>query len=974
MSCGNFHLGDYQKTAIERFSSRCRDQHGIVLLHRMGSGKTITATLMMKNFPDKGKNPRTGKIETIRRIVVCPESIFQNWSLNASDFKMIWPNIEDRKELCAEWDVGSKKSKARYVKDDSKDCASMFIRVGYNSLREAVEGRDHDIMELFENSIVTFDEVHNLAKMYRLLEGESMKFLEQMLLRTRKLILMTGTPVENNFSDLTFLVNFAAYGAVFKNGEIEEHDFTFPSTSDELIERYGMITSHNYAKGWYAAVPLVAQCTFGFLFSSATAGWIPAGTTGLNELGSAFAGAMWPTPANLLTFARTLALWGVGGAATTPFLAGTLAVVNATAVLKLAMFAVTAATDAYHNNPILIDTERLTNDIKQYVSFFDYEYYDVKQDKSGLLALTNEDMKEADSSKDLEPESIYGSISSYIPRLWGGEDTYLIRQWFPTYKLSQTKIDYTDFQSMLVLGFSARLLDPTQKRAINFDTKRETQEKEETWERYKCCIGNVSPECAFYDAVEYGERTRPLENYFVYRRNKYDLQGGSSTFGVPSSLYLQGGAGKKMKSGAAEKERMFSCPKFEEALELVLMYHDAARAKNEKLFLPVVYSNFDERGFRIFSAFLTACGFQHILLHGNDTDDQRVENLKLGGQTRYAPAAYRRRDVEEEFQLDQAIDDVQSIFTDKTKELAKAGAVAAEQAWEKYGPAVKDISNRLVHGASETGKFLGSTLSGAIGEGAVGLVTGAYHGGRRYFGLAGGDIGKLKKARPFGTRDSPVCVLLHKSIMEGASFTFNPSLIALEPITGIGPQEQVYARVLRRYPDDPTKAPPGVPIAPFPSVSARPVKQIHQLFSNFNQIKYAEAMFKLAAGKLSYLFPTTVSQAFKHTVSVNLGPDASRMNLNKNNSDAFDRMAEKLKSISDNSFCPLKTSMDGKKVQGCEIYICKDSPGSCSSTKDAPEDPSALVGGKNGRRTKSLSPLQNKKEKGKGKGEKKRIR
>jgi hypothetical protein len=82
------------------------------------------------------------------------------------------------------------------------------------------------------------------------------------------------------------------------------------------------------------------------------------------------------------------------------------------------------------------------------------------------------------------------------------------------------------------------------------------------------------------------------------------------------------------------------------------------------------------------------------------------------------------------------------------------------------------------------------------------------------------------------------------------------------------------------------------------------------------------------------------------------------MNVNKNNADAFDRMAEKLKSISDNSFCPLKTSSDGKKVQGCEIYICKDSPGSCPSKKDAPEDPKALEGGKKGkgRRNKSMSP------------------
>lgn len=55
-------------------------------------------------------------------------------------------------------------------------------------------------------------------------------------------------------------------------------------------------------------------------------------------------------------------------------------------------------------------------------------------------------------------------------------------------------------------------------------------------------------------------------------------------------------------------KRMYSCPKFEKALELI------TEARKKFVFLPVVYSNFDAQGFRRFSAFLTSLDLPHYVL------------------------------------------------------------------------------------------------------------------------------------------------------------------------------------------------------------------------------------------------------------------------------------------------------------------------------------------------------------------------
>ena len=77
-------------------------------------------------------------------------------------------------------------------------------------------------------------------------------------------------------------------------------------------------------------------------------------------------------------------------------------------------------------------------------------------------------------------------------------------------------------------------------------------------------------------------------------------------------------------------------------------------------------------------------------------------------------------------------------------------------------------------------------------------------------------------------RSAPVCVLLHPSITEGLSFTNSPAIIVLETINGFGTQEQVYARILRRYRN------------PFSSDDERPVKTIYQFAGEYPLVSKAK--------------------------------------------------------------------------------------------------------------------------------------
>jgi len=879
---------------------------------------TITAITMLQNLPE-----HDGAGQRIRRLIVCPEAIMQNWSSDAMDFALVYPDSQERADAYAQYD-----------------------RVSYEELFSEVQKRSAAMLQRFSGALVVFDEAHNLAKMYRKLDARQQRYVEQLMAAPLRSVIMTGTPVENDFSDLTLLVNFAK--------GLKDDVGRLPQQEDGLFAEYGIVTRENWLKGWWPLMPIVTQGVFQLVLMSANT-FLPVNPTSAMEIVSAASqfltsqgsfGAVLGVSGKFLTGA---ALAAFGGPVAFSMTAASLGV-----PIMLSLWSIGAMSSATQDNPRKLDVAALLADIKAYVSFFDYEYYDRKVTADGAPAAFDED----DTVRE-DAEAPKGLVSGLLRGfgLWGGADTYQIRQWFPDARRVEdgpARVVYTDYQSSMLMCFSARRLQPSHKVALGMDAFRERAEDEVTYGKYARAIGNMSPQCAFFRTREAGSRGSALDNRFVHEPN--GLSGGDLGL-LSGGRAVKGRATAREFDGAAAKEspRMFSCPKFENALDFILQQRSAPAHD----FLPVVYSSYDEQGFRLFSAFLSSCGFNHIVLHGDDNDKERSARLDAGAGTRYPAPGVAMRDFEEPFDWQFAVE--QALAGSKaggaallhaSADASQRGVALSQAAWRKFGPTITEYASKSAGHAlrlvEEVGKFLALTSAGAAAGAAVGAATGAYAGARSYLGLKGGAVGVRVRPRPFGTDATPVCVLLHPSIMEGASFTYNPCLIALEPIPGLGPQEQVYARVLRRYPDKPKKY-ADVPVPPFVK---RPIKTIVQMSANFNPMRYYEGLVKIWVSQFAYVFPVAMTQAFKFTLTASIGPDSQQFLRNKANEDAFAQLSVALKQLNDAKIADETCGVEDKRDAACSIWRCSDEPGSCMlmPLPEQDEDPTPLAGGKKRRR------------------------
>lgn len=150
----------HQRLVVERVTARCRDLHGIVVLHTMASGKTFTALSVIENMDDR-----------YPVFIVCPKGIQAVWKREALKFGV----------------------------DTSR----------YNFVTYETLG-DHRLV--FDQAIVVFDEAHNIVNTLRdpCKNVEFRRELLGSLLTAKKVVLLTGTPIVKQLSDLAILVNIAA--------------------------------------------------------------------------------------------------------------------------------------------------------------------------------------------------------------------------------------------------------------------------------------------------------------------------------------------------------------------------------------------------------------------------------------------------------------------------------------------------------------------------------------------------------------------------------------------------------------------------------------------------------------------------------------------------------------------------------------------------------------------------------------------
>ncbi len=141
-------LKDYQKKPVEFM----KYNHGLIIYHSMGSGKTLTAlySVYQFNYP----------------III----------------------------------IGSKSSRKAFVDNISKANmdTSRFTFYTYTKVKKLLESN----ISLFKGSSVIVDEAHNLRS-----ENMHNLYLASALMLSIKVLLLTGTPVVNYINDLAVLVN-----------------------------------------------------------------------------------------------------------------------------------------------------------------------------------------------------------------------------------------------------------------------------------------------------------------------------------------------------------------------------------------------------------------------------------------------------------------------------------------------------------------------------------------------------------------------------------------------------------------------------------------------------------------------------------------------------------------------------------------------------------------------------------------------
>jgi hypothetical protein len=176
-------LQPHQIPPIYHIVARCKSQHGIILNHYMGTGKTITALVIVKNFP------------SYPVVIIHPPEL-----------KEIWLRELD---------------KLNFSESEKKE-------IEFLSYDELLSFSSSHPLYL-ENKLVIMDEAHHIIKWFyeENVNKSLLSDLFQWLSRCFKVILLTGTPFWRSESDMRYLVNIAAGRRVvpYKQKEFEEAFF-----------------------------------------------------------------------------------------------------------------------------------------------------------------------------------------------------------------------------------------------------------------------------------------------------------------------------------------------------------------------------------------------------------------------------------------------------------------------------------------------------------------------------------------------------------------------------------------------------------------------------------------------------------------------------------------------------------------------------------------------------------------------------
>ena len=186
-------LQSIQADACSRFVSRCRDQPGALILHSVGSGKTRTGICLAMGFPKKH-----------RITVITPTGLEVAWK---QEFEKLC--MDDGDVAGCSTNASHKQKVHNVMKiDDAERILYLDFKTLETLLNSTDEASKRSLSNYFEDTVVVVDEAHYFLNFYG--DNKLGKKLSDILNRTHRLYLMTGTPFQKNWGDFGRLINLAA--------------------------------------------------------------------------------------------------------------------------------------------------------------------------------------------------------------------------------------------------------------------------------------------------------------------------------------------------------------------------------------------------------------------------------------------------------------------------------------------------------------------------------------------------------------------------------------------------------------------------------------------------------------------------------------------------------------------------------------------------------------------------------------------
>lgn len=764
----------HQQRVVKRMAQKCRGQHGMLLIHSMGSGKTISAVGIWLNYPPPSAN---GRGVNKRLVIMTPPGLDSAFRGDMRDMGIAPQKI-------ATWEATEQLVFVNY-----DDFVNGRVKSSDGS-RMSVEQTIEWIKELLVDAFVIADEAHNIANLLKVWALQQKTALYVGLIdafeSAFKVILLSGTPLQRDWGDLTILASLAAGYRKPTRQRLP----VYPTYTTQINKVYPV----DWAWTTWLRQKFLNDTTFistvAGLGAVAVGMWLSPpqvlGLMGLSVIPKVYmkvidgssSSSFVPIEGGFMDpvtglWRATAGEFGVKGALVGSVAGGIGGLANVAA------------------GPIpQFSIEKMGDDIARHVSYFNYEEEDFHRTENFPLAqrsivpvvmtsfqldfyIKQSVLKDVLDDMDLEfagratvggtrdafrlGESVSVLTNDMIHysrmRVVGNlsEDNYYyttIRAATPDIFGNRVYYIYPRFQNKpnpnvtdLSRGFAAdgvprtdAVLDQSAYEAVlnEYDASYIQYKLSQYKQRIGAQIENTATAqeiSSFIDDLDNQlkeiivEVTSSSSNTPQSETKKRDLeqritelerQRAEAYAKLPSETNLFRLHNMQLVHDKRAARITFATNKFFQALDVLCeqrtLYH----------YLPIFYSNFDEYGFRLFSAFLTQRGYYHLLIDPSDDSATRLKLLDA------ANLPYRR------LQLNPATNHYESVRDDE------------------------EIEQRL-------------NLNRYDGDAAREHIV-------------------------------PLCVLLHPSIVEGLSFNLSPSIVVNEAIDGYGRAEQLYARILRAIP------------------------------------------------------------------------------------------------------------------------------------------------------------------------------